>query len=83
MIDTLTIQKNMLSAMICQAEFAGVAGHGFTDRETLPGAPDAAGFAFETRGGCTRAVELRPIPEGGGWFETVWKKYQAGEVFGG
>ena len=83
LIDTLTVQKNMLSAMICQAEFAGVAGHGFTDREMLPDAPDAAEFAFETRAGCTRAVPLRPLPEGGGWFETVWKKYQAGGVFGG
>lgn len=51
--------------------------------EVLSAGEDAAGFAFETRAGCTKAVPLRLLPEGGGWFETVWKKYQAGEVFGG
>ena len=39
-------------------------------------------FAFETKDGQTRSVTLRPLPEGGGWFETVWKKYLDGEVFG-
>ncbi len=81
-IDTLTVQKAMLSSMICQAEYAGVAGHGFADRETAADAPDAAKFAFETRDGETKAAALRPLPEGGGWFETVWKKYLDGEVFG-
>jgi len=82
LIDTLTVQKAMLSSMICQSQFAGVAGHGFADREGSGAAPDAAGFAFETRAGETQAVEVRPLPEGGGWFETVWKKYLDGEVFG-
>ncbi len=82
LIDTLTVQKAMLSSMICQSQYAGVAGHGFTDRETAEDAPDAALFAFETRGDRTEAVPLRPLPEGGGWFETVWKKYLNGEVFG-
>jgi len=81
-IDTLTVQKAMLSSMICQSQYAGAAGHGFTDRETAGDAPDAALFAFETRGDRTEAVPLRPLPEGGGWFETVWKKYLNGEVFG-
>ena len=81
-MDTLTVQKSMLSSMICQSQFAGVAGHGFTDRETPEDAPEASLFAFETREGQTQAVPLRPLPEGGGWFETVWKKYLAGEVFG-
>ena len=81
-IDTLTMQKTMLSSMICQAQYAGVAGHGFSDREVMENAPDASAFAFETRDGETKAVELRPLPEGGGWFETVWKKYLNGEVFG-
>ncbi len=82
LIDTLTVQKTMLSSMICQSKYAGVAGHGFADRETADDAPDAALFAFETRGDETKAVRLRPLPEGGGWFETVWKKYLNGEVFG-
>jgi succinate dehydrogenase/fumarate reductase flavoprotein subunit len=82
LMDTLTVQKTMLSSMICQSQFAGVAGHGFTDRETPEDAPEASLFAFETREGRTQAVPLRPLPEGGGWFETVWKKYLAGEVFG-
>lgn len=82
LIDTLTMQKAMLSSMICQSQFSGVAGHGFTDRVTAEDAPEASKFAFETRDGRTQAVPLRPLPEGGGWFETVWKKYLDGEVFG-
>jgi len=82
LIDTLIVQKTMLSSMIEQSKFAGVAGHGFTDRETAQDAPDASLFAFETRNGKTQAVPLRPLPDGGGWFETVWKKYLNGEVFG-
>ena len=82
LIDTLMVQKTMLSSMIEQSKFAGVAGHGFTDRETAQDASDASLFAFETRNGKTQAVPLRPLPEGGGWFETVWKKYLNGEVFG-
>ena len=60
-----------------------MAGHGFADRKVAHDAPDAAGFAFETHAGVTHAVQLRELPEGGGWFETVWKKYLDGEVFGG
>lgn len=82
LIDTLTIQRAMLSAMLCQSEYAGVAGHGFADRQVAADAPDASGFAFETRGDETQAVSLRPLPQGGGWFETVWKRYLDGEVFG-
>ncbi len=82
LIDTLTVQRAMLSAMIEQAKFAGDAGHAFSDRAIAPDAPDAAGLAFETHKSVTRAVPLEPLPEGGGWFETVWKKYQRAEVFG-
>jgi len=82
LIDTLTVEQNMLSSMICQSRFAGIAGHGFIDRETTADAPEASHFAFETRNGETQAVPLRPLPEGGGWFETVWKKYLNDEVFG-
>ena len=82
--DTLLAQRDALSAMLCQAAYAGEAGHGFTataTRETAKDAPDARLFAFETRQGETRAVPLRPMPEGGGWFETVWRRYLNGEVY--
>ena len=79
--DTLLVQRDALSAMLCQAEYAGEAGHGFTHRTVAHDAPDARQFAFETRGGETRAVPLRPLPEGGGWFETVWRRYLNGEVY--
>lgn len=82
LIDTLTMQRAMLSAMLCQAQFGGTAGHGFSERELKSGVPDAAGIVFETRNFETRAALLRPIPEGGGWFETVWKKYLNGDIFG-
>ena len=79
--DTLLVQRDALSAMLCQAQYAGEAGHGFTRRAVAKDAPAAKDFAFETRGGETRAVPLRPLPEGGGWFETVWRRYLNGEVF--
>ena len=79
--DTLLVQRDALSAMLCQAEYAGEAGHGFTRRALDKDAPNAHDFAFETRQGKTRAVPLRPLPEGGGWFETVWRRYLNGEVF--
>lgn len=79
--DTLLMQRDMLSSMLCQAEFGGEAGHSFTERPAEADAPDARGFAFETRKGKTLAVPVRPLPTGGGWFETVWQKYLKGEVF--
>ena len=30
----------------------------------------------------TQTVTPRPLPDGGGWFETVWKQYREGAVFG-
>ena len=80
--DTLLVQRAALSAMLCQAQFAGEAGHGFVQRSVEMDAPDARNFAFETRGDETRAVALRPLPQGGGWFETVWRRYLSDEVYG-
>ncbi len=82
LIDTLTMQHAMLSAMICQAEFSGTAGHVFSDRTITSDVPDAAEVAFETHRSLTKAIPVSPLPKGGGWFETVWKKCQSGEVFG-
>lgn len=80
--DTLLVQRAALSAMLCQAQFSGEAGHGFVRRSVAKDAPDARNFAFETRGMETRAVALRPLPQGGGWFETVWRRYLNDEVYG-
>ena len=80
--DTLLVQRAALSAMLCQAQFSGEAGHGFVRRSVAKDAPDAKNFAFETRGMETRAVALRPLPQGGGWFETVWRRYLNDEVYG-
>ena len=79
--DTLLVQRDALSAMLCQAACAGEAGHGFTNRNVAKDAPESRLLAFETRAGETRAVPLRPMPAGGGWFETVWRRYLNGEVF--
>jgi hypothetical protein len=73
--DMLIVQRTALSAMIKQAEYAGDAGHDFIDRTVAPDAPEASGYAFETSDDKTTPVPVRPVPEGGGWFETVWKEY--------
>ena len=80
--DTLHAQRAALSSMICQAGFQGEAGHGFVGTALRETEGHCAEYAFETRGGHTRAVKVRPLPPGGGWFENVWKQYQAGRVFG-
>ena len=82
LLDTLEVQRAALSAMICQSEYAGSAGHAFTPSlRRRADAPNAAEFAFETWRGTTRAVPVRPLPEGGGWFEAVWREYREGNVF--
>lgn len=78
LLDTLHVQRAALSAMLCQSEFSGEAGHAFTSRALPADAPDYAAFAFETRGAETRAVPVRTLPQGGGWFETVWREFQSG-----
>lgn len=80
--DDLYTMREALAAMLCQMQLKGEAGHGFTQRETAENAPDAAAFAVETLGGEARLVPLRSVPQGGGWFETVWKAYLDGSVFG-
>ena len=80
LIDLLHAQRAALSAMLCQADYAGGAGH-LTDSQPPEGAAPCADFAFETEGARTCAVPLRPLPEGGGWFERVWKDYREGKVF--
>ena len=81
LLDTLHVQRAALSAMLCQSQFAGEAGHAFTGRNLPKDAPNYSAFAFETVAGDTRAVPVRPLPEGGGWFETVWRDYREGRVF--
>jgi len=81
--DDLYVMRDALAAMLCQMQLAGDAGHGFTGREIAQDAPRAEDFAVETRGGQATLVPVRPIPQGGGWFETVWKTYLDGSVFAG
>lgn len=80
--DDLTTMREALAAMLCQMQLKGEAGHGFTARDVAENAPDAAEFAVETQNGEAELVPVRPIPQGGGWFETVWKAYLDGSVFG-
>lgn len=80
--DTLLVQRAALSAMLAQSRFAGEAGHGFVERSVAADAPDARLFAFETRGTETTAVPVRTLPQGGGWFESVWRRYLDNEVYG-
>ena len=79
--DTLLVQQAALSAMLLQSEFAGEAGHSFSKRDTAVNTNDCMQYAFETVNGTTKAVELRPLPVGGGWFEAVWKQYLNGEIY--
>ncbi|NLG24363.1 MAG: FAD-binding protein [Clostridiales bacterium] len=79
--DVLAVQRDALAAMLLQAQYAGDAGHSFLDRPPISGAPDGRGLVFETRQGRARATPVRPLPEGGGWFEEVWRRYESGAVF--
>lgn len=38
-------------------------------------------IAFDGEAFSLRRVPVRPVPEEGFWFETVWNEYRAGEVF--
>lgn len=80
--DDLYVMREALAAMLTQAQLRGDAGHGFTQREQMESAPDAANVCVETQNGQTRIVPVRALPKGGGWFETVWKDYLEGRVFG-
>ena len=77
----LYMMRDTLAAMLCQAELAGEAGHAFTARTLTENAPSAADCAVETKDGIAETVPLRALPEGGGWFETVWKRYKEGKIF--
>ena len=80
-LDTLTVQREALSAMICQASLRGQAGHGFVEPYEDADAPLAADVCVVTRGGVSKPEPIDPLPCGGGWFEEVWKRYLSGEVF--
>ncbi|MDO4741521.1 MAG: FAD-binding protein [Eubacteriales bacterium] len=81
--DDLFVMREALAAMLCQMQLAGEAGHGFTQREIAPDAPKAELYCVETHGAQASLVPVRPVPQGGGWFETVWKAYLDGSVFAG
>lgn len=79
--DDLTTMREALAAMLCQMELQGAAGHGFTCETARADAPRAEEVCVETHDGIAKTAPLRAIPQGGGWFETVWKSYQDGSVF--
>ncbi len=81
-IDVLYTQQAALSAMICQAQYKDSAGHAFTQGYDPTDNASIMDYAFETVDGYTEAVPVRPLPDGGGWFEDVWKRFGRGEVYG-
>ena len=72
--DTLLTQKSVLSAMLFAAENAGSRGSCI-----VKGRPDtvagAEGNVILTQGNTSRSEPVRPLPAGGGWFETVWEEF--------
>ena len=73
--DTLTTQIAVLSAMIISAEVFGSRGSGLT-HGSIGGAENYAENAVVMTGNCVSRIEkVRQIPEGGGWFETVWNDF--------
>lgn len=71
--DTLTAQIAVLSAMILSAESFGSRGSGFVDNGA--GVKTVGNMAVITENFTSRLEPVRPIPEGGGWFETVWNEF--------
>jgi len=72
--DTLTTQIAVLSAMLLSAETVGSRGSGFVEGAGQP----AEGYDTQvvmTEDDISRFAPARPIPEGGGWFETVWSAF--------
>lgn len=79
--DDLATMRETLCAMLCQMELSGECGHSFTTLAASADAPDARTVCVETRSGQASIQPVRPVPVGGGWFETVWKQYAEGTVF--
>jgi len=60
------------------AELFGSRGSCFVDNDKYathpkPNTPDD--IIIVTEGILSKASKIRPLPEGGGWFETVWNEY--------
>jgi len=70
--DTLTTQTAVLSAMILSAEVFGSRGSGLVEGLESGGNKNSVVI---TEGFSSRIEPVRPIPEGGGWFETVWNQF--------
>ncbi|MBO4368178.1 MAG: FAD-binding protein [Clostridia bacterium] len=78
--DLYTIRE-ALSSMLCQGELSGTAGHCFTENAEKD-APDARNYTILSKNGQARCEKVRPLPEGGGWFETVWKDFRENRIIG-
>ncbi|MCL2004032.1 MAG: FAD-binding protein [Oscillospiraceae bacterium] len=72
--DTLTAQAAVLSAMLFAAEEYGSRGSCLVEGSPKT-SESAADTVVITQNLVSRAEQIRPLPEGGGWFETVWNEY--------
>ena len=71
--DLLITRVAVLSAMIIAAESFGSRGSTYVNGADVPVQTD--GRIVITQDGISHLKTPRPIPEGGGWFETVWREY--------
>jgi len=73
-LGTLTTQAAMLSSMIYAAEAFGSRGSCIVAGEE-PFSSGVSDTVVITTGEISRTEKIRPLPEGGGWFETVWNEF--------
>ena len=72
--DLLVTRISTLSAMVFSAEHIGSRGSGYVEESDFF-AENHAENVIVTQGSVSRLEPVRPIPEGGGWFETVWREF--------
>jgi len=82
--DTLTTQSSMISSMLYAADIFGSRGSCLVDGKK-PHDTVARDIVVITGDTVSHMEKIRPLPEGGGWFETVWnefnkKRMQAGNA---
>jgi len=70
--DLLLTQINMLSSMILSAEMFGSRGSALVEKSS--GLNDMKKLII-TQTGTSQTIKVREVPDGGGWFETVWQEF--------